>query len=100
MVALKQAHITKNIEHPMLLHEACALSLLAGHPSIPSIYAWGRSQYFEYLTLDLLGPSLGDIAKKEKQLDLRTVLTLLDQMVNSMLNRLALYCDIPPARLP
>ncbi|TFK72322.1 kinase-like protein [Pluteus cervinus] len=99
LVALKQAHITKNIEHPMLLHEACALSLLAGHPSIPSVYAWGRSQYFEYLTLDLLGSSLGDTVKKEKKLDLKTVLLLLDQMLDCLEHLHSchlVHCDIKP----
>ncbi len=80
VVALKQAHITRKIAHPMLLHEACALSLLAGHPSIPAVYAWGRSQYFEYLTLDLLGTSVCDLAK-HKPVKLEEVLPLLNEMV-------------------
>ena len=29
-----------------------------GHPSIPGAYAWGRSQYAEYLALELLGPDM------------------------------------------
>ena len=29
-----------------------------GHPSIPGAYAWGRSQYAEYLALELLGPDI------------------------------------------
>ncbi|TFK72325.1 kinase-like protein [Pluteus cervinus] len=73
LVALKQSHVINRIEHPMLLHEACVLSFLAG-----------RSQYFEYLVLDLLGTSLADLVKEQKQLTLRTTLMLLDQMLDSL----------------
>ena len=65
----------------MLRHEACALSLLATHESIPRVYAWGRSQFFEYLVMDRLGASLTDSVKIHNRLNLRSVLLLLDQMV-------------------
>jgi len=75
-VALKKSRITEKVERPMLRHEACALYLLAGHSSIPRVHAWGRSQYFEYLAIDLLGRPLSD----ERQ-DVCDVLLLIDQMV-------------------
>ena len=50
----------------MLRHEACALSLLAGHLSIPRVYAWGRSQFFEYLVMDQLGAPLTDSVEIHK----------------------------------
>ncbi|PIL22826.1 hypothetical protein GSI_15521 [Ganoderma sinense ZZ0214-1] len=34
-----------------------------GHRSIPNVLAWGRSQYFEYLVMELLGLGLDDLAK-------------------------------------
>jgi serine/threonine protein kinase len=83
-VALKKSHITKHVKYPMLRHEACALFILAGHPSIPSVYAWGRSQYFEYLAMDLLGIPLTAHAKDGKRLDLTNVLSLVDQMVRKV----------------
>ncbi|KAJ7074692.1 kinase-like domain-containing protein [Mycena amicta] len=57
-VAVKKMHITKHVKNAMLMHEAAALLKLKGHESVPSVYAWGRSQYFEYLALQLLGPTL------------------------------------------
>jgi casein kinase I family protein HRR25 len=65
----------------MLRHEACALSLLAGHLSIPRVYAWGRSQFFEYLVMDQLGAPLTDSVEIHKRFNLRSVLLLLDQIV-------------------
>ncbi|TFK72321.1 kinase-like protein [Pluteus cervinus] len=84
LVALKLSHVTKDVEYPLLLHEACALSLLAGHPSIPSVHAWGRSQYFEYLTLDRLGAPVSNSVKEHNPMNLETVLLLLDQMLDSL----------------
>jgi len=81
MVALKKSHVTKHVTSPMLRHEACALSLLAGHPSIPRVYAWGRSQYYEYLAMDLLGSPSQSVSTQPKRLELRSVLSLLVQMV-------------------
>jgi casein kinase I family protein HRR25 len=63
----------------MLRHEACALYLLAGHSSIPHVHAWGRSQYFEYLAIDILGTPLTD-----KRLDVNNALLLIDQMVREL----------------
>ncbi|KAJ7074653.1 kinase-like domain-containing protein [Mycena amicta] len=57
-IALKKMHITKHVKNAMLMHEAAALLKLRGHESVPSVYAWGRSQYYEYLALQLLGPTL------------------------------------------
>ncbi|KAF8524723.1 kinase-like domain-containing protein [Gautieria morchelliformis] len=34
---------------------------LPHHPGIPAIYAYGRLPHFEYLAMELLGPTLGDI---------------------------------------
>ncbi|KAJ7064675.1 kinase-like domain-containing protein, partial [Mycena amicta] len=57
-VAVKKMHITKHVKNGMLMHEAAALLKLKGHESVPAVYAWGRSQYFEYLALQLLGPTV------------------------------------------
>jgi hypothetical protein len=80
-VAMKKSHITKHVIHPILRHEACALWLLAGHPSIPIVYTWGRSRYFEYLAIDLLGRSLTTLMKDVKKVSLTNTLSYLDQMV-------------------
>lgn len=68
-VAVKKMHITKHVRNAVLRHEACAMLMLAGHRSIPEVYGWGRSQYYEYLALELL--SDGD-----KALSIRKGLTM------------------------
>ncbi|EIM79486.1 kinase-like protein [Stereum hirsutum FP-91666 SS1] len=55
VVALKTSHTCKKVANPPLRHEACALLALQGHSSIPEVYAWGRSNQFEYLAMQLLG---------------------------------------------
>ena len=81
MVALKKSHITKRVINPMLRHEGCALALLAGHPSVPSVHAWGRSQYYEYLVMDLLGSPLKRFSVRPTEcFELSTVLLILVQM--------------------
>ncbi|KAJ7074693.1 kinase-like domain-containing protein [Mycena amicta] len=57
-VAVKKMHITKHVKNAMLMHEAAAFLKLKGHESVPAVYAWGRSQFFEYLALQLLGPTV------------------------------------------
>jgi serine/threonine protein kinase len=64
-------------------YEAHILQLVAGHPSIPPVIAYGRFEHFEYLALELLGPSLGDAIRKEGKLPLQDVLRIADQMVRT-----------------
>ncbi|KAM5538647.1 hypothetical protein V8D89_007676 [Ganoderma adspersum] len=82
-VALKKSRVTNHIRQPALLHEARALTLLRGHQSIPDVLAWGRSQYFEYLVMELLGPNLEDIAKGVG-LTQRNVIPLICQMIDAI----------------
>ncbi|TFK68549.1 kinase-like protein [Pluteus cervinus] len=84
VVAVKQSHITKHIANPMLLHEACVLSICAGHPAFPTVHAWGRSQYFEYLVMYFLGDSLGQLVHKHKRINLHSSLLLVDQMLDAL----------------
>ncbi|KAI1782374.1 kinase-like domain-containing protein [Ganoderma leucocontextum] len=87
-VAVKIDHITDMVEHPMLLHEVCALSILKDNRHIPEVYAWGRSQYYEYLVLQSLGPTLEalfEIKAKDSQkerVSLRNLASLVCQMLD------------------
>ena len=84
LVAVKKSHVTSSVKQPMLRHEACALSL-AEHKSIPRVYAWGRSQWFEYLVTERLGRTLVEFMEKQQQFRLRGVLLLWDEMVRRLL---------------
>lgn len=78
-VAVKVARTSRLIANPLLRHEACVLlklqgdhllnllptlrkvkliMLWLGHPGIPDVHAWGRSNYHEYLAMQLLGELL------------------------------------------
>ncbi|KAI0695676.1 kinase-like domain-containing protein, partial [Cerioporus squamosus] len=92
VVALKKCHVTDHVHHPRLLHEACALALLQGHKSIPLVYAWGRSQFYEYLAMELLGVDLGTI---KGIVTLRNVEALSVQLV-FIHSRGLVHCDIKP----
>ena len=55
---------------------------IAAHRSIPEVYGWGRSQFFEYLSLELLGPDLGTwFILMEKPLSSRNLTAIVWQMV-------------------
>ena len=55
---------------------------VAAHRSLPKVYGWGRSQFFEYLSLELLGPDLGTwFILMEKPLSSRNLTAIVWQMV-------------------
>ena len=55
---------------------------ITGHRSIPEVYGWGRSQFFEYLSMQLLGPDLGTwFILMEKPLTSRNLNAIVWQMV-------------------
>jgi hypothetical protein len=81
-VAIKKSRVTASVAHTLLRHEACALILVAPHKGFPRVHAWGWSQWFEYLALDLLGPSLSEMmGKLDGQFSIGSVLLLTIQMV-------------------
>ena len=53
---------------------------MLGHQCIPEIFAWGRSQYFEYMAMERLGQNLRD-AVQEFRLTQRNLVILICQMV-------------------
>ncbi|KZV65539.1 kinase-like protein [Peniophora sp. CONT] len=98
-VVVKKAHVTKRVRHPALRHEACALLLLKGHPSTPDVYAWGRSQYYEYLAMEQLGPDVGSVLKSSGGLSMRNLVVLSSQMLDAVEHAHAhglVHCDVKP----
>ncbi|RDX54176.1 kinase-like protein [Lentinus brumalis] len=96
VVAVKQAYVADGVEHPRSLHEGAALVLLRGHPSIPLAYAWGRSQYYEYLAMELLSVHLADSAVK---LIMRNLVALAIQMLDAIEwvhSHGIVHCDTKP----
>lgn len=68
VVALKKSRVSLRVKRTTLEYEANILHLLAGHPSIPTIYAFGQLAHFEYIAIELLGPSLNDALKSKGDL--------------------------------
>ncbi|KZV89784.1 kinase-like protein [Exidia glandulosa HHB12029] len=97
-VAVKKMHITKHVQNSVLRHEACAYILLAGsgHSSVPEVYAWGRSQYYDYLALELLGD---DVLSVREGLTLRNFVILACAMLDALEHvhsRGIVHCDVKP----
>jgi hypothetical protein len=67
-------------------HEARILLALRGHPAIPSLYAVGRFKHFEYLSMELLGPSLGDITGQADKVRQNIAPQVAVQMVRASLS--------------
>ncbi|KAG5641612.1 hypothetical protein DXG03_004649 [Asterophora parasitica] len=73
--------------------------ILKGHPSIPNVDAWGRSQYYEYLTMQLLDPTLAHSVRQGKRLDIPSAACAAEQLVDvlsHMRGRSIIQCDIKP----
>ncbi|RPD52629.1 kinase-like protein [Lentinus tigrinus ALCF2SS1-7] len=99
LVAVKKCHVTDHVEHPRLQHEACALVLLQGHRAIPHVYAWGKSQFYEYLALELLDTVLSDLKGK---LTLRNLAAIAHEVLEGLRfihSHGIVHCDIKPANL-
>ncbi|RPD70444.1 kinase-like protein [Lentinus tigrinus ALCF2SS1-7] len=99
LVAVKKCHVSDRVEHPRLQHEACALVLLQGHRTIPLVYAWGRSQFYEYLALELLDV---DLSSKKSRLTLRNLAALSHQVLDGLEfvhSHGIVHCDIKPSNL-
>jgi Serine/threonine protein kinase len=87
VVALKKSRVSLKVQRTIIHHEARILRLLVGHPSIPVVFAYGRFQHFEYLAMELLGHSLGDVVEKQGRLNLQAILHVADQTVRAACDR-------------
>ena len=61
-VALKKSRVSQRVKRTILRYESRILQLLQGHPAIPAIYGYGQLPHFEYLAMELLGPSIKNCA--------------------------------------
>lgn len=86
VVALKKSRVSLRVKRPLLQHEARVLLRLQGHPAIPKLYAYGQLEHFEYLSMELLGPSLGNLHNDSERrgFSLKTVLLVADEMLSAL----------------
>ncbi|KAG8708019.1 hypothetical protein FRC08_000155 [Ceratobasidium sp. 394] len=101
-VALKQSRVSRRIERSLLQHEAAVLNFLSGHPVIPEVYAYGRIDHFELLSMQLLHNSLGDVVNNSGPMPIPDVLEIADQMLDAldyMHTRGLVHRDIKPSNI-
>ncbi|EUC58905.1 kinase domain protein [Rhizoctonia solani AG-3 Rhs1AP] len=84
VVALKQCRAPLRLKRPPLHYEANVLRTLSGHPSIPEVYAYGRIEHFELLSMQLLHQSLGDVVKEGRPLGVKVVANVASQMIDAL----------------
>ncbi|SJL06429.1 uncharacterized protein ARMOST_09766 [Armillaria ostoyae] len=83
-VALKMSRVSTRVKRPILQHETRILQLLKGQVSIPLVYAYGQLEHFEYMAMEILGPSVAERQKKnglETGVMLTTVIRIVDQVL-------------------
>jgi hypothetical protein len=54
---------------------------LEGHAAIPAVYGNGQLEHFEYMAMELLGPSMAEKKKDGAGVMVNTVIRIVDQAV-------------------
>ncbi|PBK65322.1 kinase-like protein [Armillaria solidipes] len=67
------SRVSSRVKRPILQHEIRILQLLKGQVAIPVVYAYGQLEHFEYMAMEILGPS---VAEQKKKIDPGTGLML------------------------
>jgi hypothetical protein len=80
---VKKSRVSLRVKRTILKHEGHVLQLLKGHPSIPAVYAHGRLEHFEYLSMELLGRCVGDLHQGSNGLPCRTVFLIAKEIVRN-----------------
>jgi hypothetical protein len=57
------------------------LQYLKGHAAIPAVYGYGHLEHFEYMAMELLGPSIAEKKKDGAGVMVKTVIQVVDQAV-------------------
>ena len=87
-VAGKQVAIkveNANTKHSLLKRESKIYKSLMGGPGVPWIMWSGKQGDYNFMVIDLLGPSLEDLFRMcTKSFSLKTVLLLADQLVSGL----------------
>jgi len=76
--------VSRTVKRPTLRHEARTLQLLKSHPAIPDVYGYGHLEHFEYLAMELLGPSIAEQQTDGASVTVKTVIRVVDQAVRRM----------------
>ena len=81
-------YITKeslDCKHPQLAYEAKILKGIQGGIGVPNVYYYYNENKYNYMVIDLLGPSLESLFSQcNKSFSLKTIIMLSDQMVQTI----------------
>ncbi|OAX39349.1 kinase-like protein [Rhizopogon vinicolor AM-OR11-026] len=86
VVAVKRSYVSLRLraKRTIFQHEARVLQTLQGHPAIPLLYAVGRFEHFEYISMELSGPTIGDIQGQVLEVRKRIAAQLAVQMLSAL----------------
>jgi serine/threonine protein kinase len=75
----------KRTKHPQLIYESKLMRALTGGLGLPEVYAAGSEGEYNFMVMDLLGPSLEDLcAAGKRTMSLKTALMLGEQMLSRL----------------
>jgi predicted Ser/Thr protein kinase len=80
-VAIKKSRVSRTVKRPTLRHETRVLQFLQGQAAIPAVYGYGQLEHFEYMAMELLGPSIAEQQKDGAGVMVKTVIRVVDQAV-------------------
>jgi predicted Ser/Thr protein kinase len=80
-VAIKKSRVSRTVKRPTLQHETRVLQFLKGQAAIPAVYGYGQLEHFEYMAMELLGPSIAERQKDGAGVMVNTVIRVMDQAV-------------------
>ncbi|TFK42043.1 kinase-like domain-containing protein [Crucibulum laeve] len=81
-VAVKKSRVSQKVKRPILRYESTVIQLLQGHPAIPEVYGYGQLPHFEYLAMELLGPSVKECAAG--RVPVKTVISVTEQTLSAL----------------
>ena len=81
VVALKKSRVSLRAQRTLLQHEAAVLRLLCGHPAIPEVFAYGRVEHFEMISMQILRKNSSQLVDDIGPLRLANVLDVALQLV-------------------
>ena len=80
-VAIKKSRVSRTVKRPTLWHETRVLQFLKGQAAIPAVYGYGQLEHFEYMAMELLGPSIAEKQEDGAGVMVKTVIRIVDQAV-------------------
>ncbi|KAF8067461.1 putative casein kinase-1 hhp1 [Lyophyllum atratum] len=83
-VAVKKSRVSRTVKRPTLRHETRLLQFLKGQAAIPAVYGYGQLEHFEYMAMELLGPSIAEQQKDGAGVMVKTVIRVVDQALAAL----------------